>query len=544
MVGVVQLSRRHVLYGGLAVGATAVIPTSTNKESSAQAIPPEDAPEYHPFMHGVASGDPLTTSVILWTRVTPTPEATPGSEHGPPVELQWEIALDPSFVNLEKSGVAATSAEKDHTVHVDPFGLLPGTVYYYRFWFDGVASPVGRTKTAAENPEEVNLAVCSCANYEAGYFVAYRDMAERANRDEIDVIVHLGDYIYEDASGENPGKNGITRPFEPEWELVSGSDYRIRYGQYRQDPDLQAAHAATAWVVTWDDHELADDAHVAGAKHHKPEHGSWELRREAAMQAYFDWQPVRATNPAKGGRLYRSLAFGDLAELHMLDLRTYRSGPGIRTRTANSPEMLGSEQFTWLQDALSTTHARWSLIGNSVMISPLNTFGVDPTVRRAVTAIVGDDTLAELSPALNPDQWDGYPVDRQRLLEHIAASRPDASTVFLTGDIHSEWAMDVQYQGERIATELVCSSINAPNVDDTLRIPKRSPITRAAEEYVLRYNPHIHHVQLDDHGYLKVSLTHDVINAQWMRVSNVEDRAGSVTGGPTVSVTAAMTSER
>ena len=409
-------------------------------------------------------------------------------------------------------------------------------MYFYRFWHGDAVSPVGLTKTAPEDPSEVNLAVCSCANYEAGYFVAYRDIAERATRDEIDVVVHLGDYLYEDASGMNPGKNGITRTFEPPWEIVSSSDYRRRYGQYRQDADLQAEHAATAWVVTWDDHELANNAHHHGADSHFPEQGSWQARREAAMSAYFDWQPVRATNPAKGGRLYRSIKFGDLAELHMLDLRFYRSGPGIRSRTSDSPEMLGSEQFTWLNQALETTTARWSLIGNSVMISPLNTFGLNPTMRGAVQAIVGGDTVVELSPNLNPDQWDGYPADRQRLLEHIASARPDASTVFLTGDIHSEWFMDVHYQGKRVATELVAPPSMRQMWTTLSGSPRRSAVTRVAEAYLRRYNPHIHHVQLDDHGYLRVKITPEEIQAVWMRVSDVENKQASVDSGTSGTV--------
>lgn len=543
-----RLSRRHLLASSLAVGGAAAIPGSQDRvrATSVQSYvdgrghdpngrivgsyPPE---RHRAFMHGVASGDPLPRSVVLWTRVTPAPQAVPGSGFGPDTPVRWEIARDAEFTDVVRTGDAVASAEQDHTVHADPFGLEPATTYYYRFRvtggeLTGEVSPVGRTATVPDDDADVDkltLAVCSCANYETGYFRAYSDIAER---DDIDVVVHLGDYIYEYANGYKPGKSGVTRAFVPTWEVTTRADYQARYGHYRMDPELQAAHAAAPWVVTWDDHEFSDNWHPDGAKGHDMFAGPWEERRDAAMAAYFDWMPVRASSPAEGGRLYRSLRFGTLAELHMLDLRSYRSGPGVLRPTGGGDghTIVGQEQFTWLNRKLATSDTTWSLIGNSVMMSSVNLLGADPLVRPALAELLGGETIAELGPGMNPDQWDGYPADRERLLAEIAAHRPDASTVFLTGDIHSEWAGRLRRDGRVIAAELVTTSVSATNVDDRLGLPVGNPVSRAAEAHLLRTNPQFSHLDLDNHGYLLVTVDPQGVDARWMRVDDVE-KAGS-----------------
>lgn len=332
----------------------------------------------------------------------------------------------------------------------------------------------------------------------------------------------------------NPGKSGVTRPFSPSWEILSRADYRVRYGQYRRDAELQAAHAALPWIVTWDDHELANNAHAEGAEGHDIFEGSWEERKAAAMGAYFDWMPVRATNPAEGGRLYRSLRFGTLAELHMLDLRTYRSSSGLlwSGRGDRSGSMMGQEQFAWLSGKLATTDTTWALIGTSVMISPLNLIGNESVAATQMAQLVGAESAAELGPNLNPDQWDGFPADRERLLTQIAEHRPDASTLFLTGDIHSEWAGVVSHQDAVIGAEIVCSSVSAANVDDALGLPVGNVLSRQAESHVLRQNPHFHHVNLDYHGYALVTIEPAGVTAQWMRVDDVEVAGSPVRMGP------------
>lgn len=501
---------------------------------------PYSPDEHSVFMHGVASGDPLPASVILWTRVTPDPAAVPGSGEGPDVRVGWEVATDEDFARIVRSGAATATAATDHTVHVDPFGLAPDTVHFFRFTVldgphAGRVSRTGRTRTAPADdadPSRLRLAVCSCANFESGYFGAYSDIARRAWAGEVDVVVHMGDYLYEYASGEYGGKHGVVRPHVPTWGIRTLADYRSRHGHYRRDVELQDAHAAAPWVVTWDDHELANDAWAGGAENHGPFDGDWDARRDAAMRAYLEWLPVRGTSPSRGGRIYRTLRFGRLAELHMLDLRSYRSAPGVlnplrgagRERT-----IMGSEQFSWLSSRLSTAGTRWNLIGTSVMMAPLNLVALDQTVSRPVLDLVGPDVAGT---PINADQWDGYAADRERLLAQLVEQHPHGRTVFLTGDIHSEWANHIEHAGRTVGAELVCTSVSAPNVDDLLRLGEDNPLSRGAEAHLLRQNPHISHVELDAHGYSVLTVDHEGVDMAWYRVADVTVAGSPVSPGP------------
>lgn len=491
---------------------------------------PYTVAEHHPFMHGVASGDPLQTSVVLWTRVTPAPECAPGSGVGEDVQVTWELCENPEFSGAVRRGVATTGPDKDYTVHVDPFELEPGTEYFYRFRFRDATSAVGRTRTAPRKTSRLRCAVTSCANFEAGYFGAYGDIARRARAGHVDVVLHMGDYIYEYASGDAPGKHGVVRPHVPTWTITTLADYRSRYGHYRRDVELQAAHASAPWVVTWDDHEIANDAYEAGAEEHNPHiHGTWSQRQSAAMQAYFEWLPVRATNPSKGGHLYRSFGFGDLVDLHMLDLRTYRSAPGTMRpkRRDEHRTMMGTEQFQWLSTQLATSTAQWNLVGTSVMVANLNVVGLDEDTRNPLTKLVGETV------PFNADQWDGFTADRARLLEQI--QRSGQRTVFVTGDIHSEWAIDVKHNGEHIAAELVTSSVTAPNLDEFFNLPEGNAISRRAERYLRGANPHVGHVNLDAHGYALLDVTEDTITFSWQRVEDIAVAGSAVTTADSVT---------
>lgn len=546
-----RITRRGLLQGTLIAGAAATAPSSLTRvrASDVQAYGDADLdalhapspygdPEHHVFMHGVASGDPLPNSVILWTRVTPTPDAVPGSGAGPDVQLRWEVAEDPEFTTVARAGTVTASAMNDHTVHVDPFGLRPGTVYHYRFTaLDGAhagrTSRVGRTRTAPADDADVDtlrLAVCSCANFEAGYFSAYSDIARRAYAGEIDVVVHMGDYLYEYASGEYAGKYGVVRPHVPTWEIRTLADYRSRHGHYRRDVELQLAHAAAPWVVTWDDHEIANDSWAGGAEGHDPFHGDWGTRRDAAMQAYLEWLPVRGTAPSRGGRIYRTLRYGRLAEVQMLDLRSYRSAPGMMhpaQRNSIDRTIMGSEQFEWLANRLNTGNARWNLIGTSVMMAPLNLIHIDQAVRSQLAGMVGFDVAGT---PVNVDQWDGYTADRDRLLDQLA--RGHGRNVFLTGDIHSEWAGDIHHRGRVVAAELVCSSVTAANIDEQVGLGEDNPLSRTAEHHVLAHNPHIRHVDLDAHGYATLTVRPDHVEMAWHRVVDVTVAGSPVVAGP------------
>ena len=339
------------------------------------------------FRHGVASGDPLPRKVVLWTRVTPTTDATPGSGRGPRVTVTWQVAKDPKFRRIVRKGKVTTGPGRDHTVKVDADRLKPGTEYFYRFLHRGVASRVGRTKTAPRKRADngrLRFGVVSCSNLQAGWFSAYRHLARR---DDLDAILHLGDYLYEYGAGEY----GDLRAHVPAHEMVSLADYRQRHAQYKQDGDLQALHARYAFIVTWDDHETTDDAWAGGAKNHQPEEGDYRTRKAIANRVYDEWMPVRMGGTAKAGdgtRLFRRLRFGRLAELSMLDLRTYRSqqvaGPVPPDPTVSDPDrtITGKRQMAWLKKSLSDDRALWKLVGNPVMIAPV----VVPPLPKDVTA--------------------------------------------------------------------------------------------------------------------------------------------------------------
>lgn len=499
-----------------------------------------------PFLHGVASGDPLPDRVVLWTRVTPSREALPGSGLGEDVELEWQIATSESFRN-PRTGAVTASAEQDHTVHVDPTGLEPATEYFYRFVvksgaFAGATSPIGRTLTAPTLDAELdhlNLAIASCANWESGFFNAYGDMARRARTGEIDHVVFLGDYIYEYPTGEYAGKSGVTRMHHPEWEITTLEDYRQRYGRYRTDLHLQAAHAACPWIVVWDDHETANNSWREGAENHTEGRveGAWDERRQAAEQAYYEWLPVRAQLLDSGTpQLYRSFNFGTLAQLTMMDLRSFRDAETTGAEFANPDRtMMGQEQFNWVAQRLQESNARWEVLGNSVMVSPMR-FATIPNNDKANLA-TGYMQERATGIAVNSDQWDGYAAERDRLLTML--DEQEANALFLTGDIHSEWANSIASPsgfGE-IGCEMVTTSISAPNVDEILTTafgtyhPEDNSTSLVVEQAIRDANPWVKHIDFDAHGYGIASIHHDYVDMLYYRVSDVEDLHATVSLG-------------
>lgn len=531
------MPRRRFLQAGVAGGALGAGLSWSNSSAAAQSsgsrsssatnpVPVEPPAGVLPFCHGVASGDPLPGSVILWTRITPDETAQPGSGQGVPTTVAWEVARDEVFRDVVKRGEVISDPARDHTVHIDPWGLQAATVYYFRFRVlsgphAGSVSPTGRTRTAPpldSEPAALNLAVASCANWESGFFSGYSDMAARAWAGELELCVFLGDYIYEYGRGEYAGRYGPLRLHQPPHETVTLSDYRARHGRYRTDPELRAAHGAMPWVVTWDDHEIANNSWRDGAENHSSGEGSWAQRRAAAKQAYFEWLPVRVTAPSEAGHLYRSLRFGDLAELTMLDLRSYRDQDIYSYRAFTDPgrTIMGSEQFAWLQARIESSTTRWNIIGSSVMFSPMNLGRLEGTAATSVQDLLG--AQHEGIP-LNADQWDGFAADRTRLRQVLA--RQDAPTLFLSGDIHSEWASRVVHDGREIGVELVCSSISAPNVDEQLNLPADNEVSLLAERVIADSNPHVRHVDLDAHGYSIVRVTAAEVQLTWLRVDDV-----------------------
>ena len=547
------LPRRSFIVGtGVAAATAAIAPrasaqlssqlSSTSSGSSltgGRVLPGAPESQYSHFMHGVASGDPTPTSVILWTRVTVSPEATPGSGIGADAPVGWEVTTSPEFTTVVRSGTVTAQAASDHTVHVDPNGLQPGTVYFYRFSYNGVFSPVGRTQTAPAYDaavDEVTFALASCANWEAGYFAAYRDMAERAERGEFDAVVFLGDYIYEYPTGEYAGKSGVSRQHSPQNETITLTDYRVRHGRYKQDLQLQRAHAAAPWIVIWDDHETANNSWREGAENHTDgTEGSWLDRRNAGQQAYFEWLPVRATRPSEGGHIYRSLQFGSLVNLTMMDLRTYRDAePSRLSGSSDGREMLGSEQFDWLASVVRNSTTTWNVMGNSVMIAPLTLGSLAPTSSEArlVNQLIEDFSTLVSGIPLNPDQWDGYAWARNRLFDELAAD--DANVLFLTGDIHTEWANSIVHNGEEIGCEIVTSSISAANVGDSVSTythvyyPENNPVSLLAEDLIRSLNPAVKHVDFDAHGYAVARIRPAEVRMEFYRVGDYENPDSAV----------------
>ncbi|KNB52684.1 alkaline phosphatase D family protein [Streptomyces caatingaensis] len=481
------------------------------------------------FLHGVASGDPLPDGVLLWTRVTPVPDATPGSGRGPDTPVTWEVSEDSGFGRVVATGTVTATAASDHTVKADVRGLRPATGYFYRFRAGDAVSPTARTRTAPApdaTPDGLRFGVVSCANWESGHFSAYRHLAARR---DLDAVLHLGDYIYEYRSGEYPAAKYVVRKHEPEHEIVTLADYRVRHGRYKTDPDLQAMHHALPMVAIWDDHEFADNAWEGGATNHTPgTEGDWKVRMAAAKQAYFEWMPVR---PSVAGTTYRRLRFGRLADLHLLDLRSFRSQQartGAGTVDGASRTLAGRVQLDWLKEGLAASDTTWRFVGNPVMMSPV-AFGALPAhLLRPLAKLLG---LPAEGITVNTDQWDGYTHDRHELLEHLTG-RGIRNTVFLTGDIHMAWANDVPAKAatyplsRSVATEFVVTSVTADNLDDTLHVHPHT-VSLPAVAAVKAANRHVKWVDMDSHGYGVLDVTAERAQMDYYVLSDKRDPAAT-----------------
>jgi alkaline phosphatase D len=525
------LPRRTVLATG--AGAAALGATSLPRATATAASP------HSRFQHGIASGDPLPDAVLIWTRVTPTPASTPGSGLGPRVRVAWEVATDSRFRRVVRRGAAGTGPGRDHTVKVDVTGLAPDTWYFYRFRLGRETSPVGRTRTApapASSPENLRLGIVSCANLQAGWFTAYRALAAR---DDLHAVVHLGDYLYEYGPGEyGYGQaNRDIRPHVPAHEMVSLGDYRQRHAQYKQDPDLQALHARYPWIVTWDDHEVANDQWREGAENHDTTEGDYLRRRARAHRAYDEWMPARLDGTARlgdGTRLFRRFRFGTLAELSMLDLRTYRdqqlSGPAPEVGSPGRT-IAGAEQLAWLQDGLVSDAAQWKLVGNPVMIAPVTFAALPHDLLDPVNDVTG--LLPRDGVPYNVDQWDGYTHDRRVLLDTIRDHQV-SDAVFLTGDIHSGWACELPYDpataplGDSAGVELVCTSVTSNNLKDITHTPPRTSSV-AVETVIKTSNRHVKYLDFDSHGFSVLDLTATRAQMDWYVIGDRADPAATAT---------------
>ncbi|WOX09029.1 alkaline phosphatase D family protein [Streptomyces sp. N50] len=475
------------------------------------ALPAGAATDTPSFLHGVASGDPLPDGILLWTRVTPTAEAVPGSGLGPDTEVSWTVATDKAFTNVVSRGSLTATAASDHTVKADIRGLAPATDYWFRFSAGGTDSPAARTRTAPAADATVTglrFGVVTCANWEAGYFSSYRHLAAR---NDLDAWLHLGDYIYEYKSGEYAARGTVVRQHAPTNEIITLADYRTRHGKYKTDPDLQALHLKAPVIAIWDDHEFADNAWSGGAVNHtEGAEGTWTARQAAAKQAYFEWMPVR---PAIAGTTYRRLRFGKLADLSLLDLRSFRSQQASSgSGSVDDPDrtITGRAQLDWLKAGLKASDTKWRLVGNSVMIAPFVIGSLTADLLKPLAKLLD---LPQDGIGVNTDQWDGYTDDRRELLAHLR-SNAIGNTVFLTGDIHMSWANDVPVDAgtyplsPSAATEFVITSVTSDNLDDIVKVPEGT-VSALAAPVIQLANRHVHWVDTDRHGYGVLDITAD-----------------------------------
>ncbi|MEV6049677.1 alkaline phosphatase D family protein [Streptomyces sp. NPDC052107] len=491
----------------------------------AASLPARAADQAPAFLHGVASGDPLPDGVLLWTRVTPTPDAVPGSGVGPDTEVSWVVARDKAFTSIVAKGTVTATAASDHTVKADVRGLQPATDYWFRFSAGGTDSPVARTRTAPAADATVSslrFGVVTCANWEAGYFAAYRHLAARS---DLDAWLHLGDYIYEYKSGEYAARGTVVRPHAPANEIITLADYRIRHARYKTDPDLQALHLKAPVVAIWDDHEFADNAWSGGAVNHtEGAEGTWTARKAAAKQAYFEWMPVRT---AIEGTTYRRLRFGKLADLSLLDLRSFRSQQAAAgSGSVDDPDrtITGRAQLDWLKAGLKASDTKWRLVGNSVMIAPFVVGSLTADLLKPLAELLD---LPQDGIGVNTDQWDGYTHDRRELLDHLR-SNAIGNTVFLTGDIHMSWANDVPVDAgtyplsPSAATEFVITSVTSDNLDDIVKVPEGT-VSALAAPLIEAANRHVHWVDTDRHGYGVLDITADRAQMDYYVLSDRTD---------------------
>lgn len=501
------------------------------------------------FDHGVASGDPLSDGVVLWTRVTPSIDA--------PVWVVWQVFADMALTEQVAGGGVQTSSARDYTVKADVSGLEPARSYYYIFTVNTETGPMpsvlGRTKTlAASGTDPVRAAVVSCSNFPFGYFHAYDAISQIEN---LDVVIHLGDYLYEYGRDGYGGATGarLSREHEPANEITTLADYRARHAQYKAEKPLQRAHAAAPWICTWDDHESANNSYRTGAQNHNEGEGTWTERKQIAVQAYLEWMPVRDPAPGQAREaLWRQFDFGDLASLICLETRlTGRSEEiswaselaevtpaNTRAKVAEvtarvqdpARTMLGKEQEQWVGQALTRSvrsGKRWQVLANQIImatVKPPNFVETLSTSEKAGLAGSRIEPLIEFSSLgqpLNFDAWDGFPAARERL--YASAKAADANIVTLTGDTHTGWVNRLtDAGGEARGVEFGCASVTSPGFGRLMpNVANIGQMFVDANEDVMWHDP-------EGGGYTLLELRVDSVSAEFFKISDVTKPAYTV----------------
>lgn len=537
-----KITRRNALISGLAVSAA-----SCAKEPVAT---PQDSPDQSAggvFAHGVASGDPGPDSAVIWTRLSQDAPA-PGSS----TTVNWELAADNGFTEIIAKGETLTGASRDWTVKTLLTDLEPGTVYYYRFRSGDQTSPVGRTRTLpAGKIDSARFAVLSCTNFPFGYFNVYDQVARR---DDIDAVIHLGDYIYEYGRDGYGGETGaaLGREHEPAHEAITLDDYRRRHAQYKADSSSQAMHAAHAMIAIWDDHEISNNSWKDGAENHQPEtEGEWAVRRRAALQAYYEWMPVREPAGAPEA-FFRSYSYGDLLTVCAIETRLMARARGFEygeivrnLKTSDdvahfkteilwdqSREMLGRAQTDYLARTIRQSvdaGQPWRLIANQIIMAKVMTPDINPYMTEedidALQATWDQGRafveISRLGLPTNFDAWDGYPAARERFYEMVSEAGGDGMIV-VTGDTHTWWANDLtDRNGEHRGVELGAHSVTSP-----------SPYSKdflggKGSEYTaltISENDDVRYLSGEDHGYIDLEIGRESAKARFMAVDTVESQ--------------------
>ena len=511
------------------------------------------------FLHGVASGDPLSDRVMLWSRVSPS-----NAPEGKDIDITWEVASDDQFTKIIKTGSVATNAARDYTVKVDVNGLSANTAYFYRFSFDTTRSPVGRTKTLpVGSVAQVKMVVFTCSNYPAGYFNVY---AEVAKLTDVDVAIHLGDYIYEYPRDGYASQDAaaLNRLVEPKNEIITLSDYRSRYAIYRTDPDLQAMHAKLPLISIWDDHEFANDTWLAGAENHDPvTEGPFSARRAAALQAYNEWMPIRLPDASKNDRIYRSFDFGNVVSLHMLDTRligrdkqlsyaSYINASGAFDAASFGADManparqlMGAEQTTWLQGQLAKSTATWQILGQQVLMARMNipaplVLGqisfTDYTnllgkAQQAPATLTTAEKQILAQPAIpyNLDAWDGYAVARETVFG--TAKAMNKNLIALAGDTHNTWASDLtDMNGVAVGVEFGVTSVTSPGFEEVFAKEDPAKVAGGLEQII---GPLVY-AETKNRGFMIVTATPTQASAEWRYVSTVKSKTYTMVPGKTL----------
>jgi alkaline phosphatase D len=530
-------------------------------------VNPDGSVGYH-FLHGVGSFDPIATAVMIWTRFTPT-EALVGQA----IDVRYEVSSSTSFNSLVAEGTVQALPAHDYTVMVDVDSLSPNSKLYYRFSYQGAQSVIGETITLPEASaaiSELNVAVCSCSNYPTGYFNVYDAIA----KSEADVVLHLGDYIYEYGGAGSYGDNPLlARPHDPNKEILTLEEYRKRYRQYRTDESLQLAHQKKPFIVVWDDHEVANDAFKNGAENHQEDEGSFEERKALAIKVHDEYLPVRSTAL---GTIYRNFEFGSLLNLVMLDTRIIGrdrqlalesfftaegfDGAGFAAAMADSTRrLMGDAQLGWAAATVGGSSATWQVLGQQVLMGKMF-FPAELLIANAsaaagqitqeqvlalqaeltqlkARALQGDPSLTDTDLArigttipYNLDAWDGYFTEREMLFGALKGKK----TVVFAGDTHNAWHSELRdLSGDKIGEEFATPSVTSPGLESYLALDAEStPLLEQSWQILV---DDLKYIDSSRRGYLLTKFTAGAATTSYRFVSTIESTAYSIIEGKSVS---------